>query len=62
MDEMTPSQWIARCGEKLHERWLTVETAQLEEVAIEIWQDEKLRSMPPVEAATVWLRPVELLN
>lgn len=58
MDEMTPSQWIAKCGEKLHERWHTVETAQLEEVAVAIWQDAKLRSMPPEEAAAVWLRPI----
>lgn len=58
MDEMTPSQWIAKCGEKLHERWHTVETAQLEEVAVDIWRDKKLRAMDPGEAAAVWLRPV----
>lgn len=58
MNEMTPSVWIAKCGEKLHERWHTVEKAQLEEVAVVIWQDAKLRSMSPDEAATIWLRPV----
>ena len=58
MNELTPSQWIAKCGETLHERWHTVETAQLEEVAVGIWQDTKLRSMSPEEAATTWLRPV----
>lgn len=58
MDELTPSQWIAKCGEKLHERWQTVQPAQLEEVAVVIWQDTKLRSMSPDEAATTWLRPV----
>lgn len=55
---MTPSQWIAKCGEKLHERWHTVEAAQLEEVAVVIWQDAKLRAMEPGEAATVWLSPI----
>jgi hypothetical protein len=58
MDEITPSQWIAKCGKKLHERWHTVETAQLEEVAVVIWQDATLRSMPPEEAAAAWLSPV----
>lgn len=58
MHEMTPSQWIAKCGEKLHERWHTVETAQLEEVAVDIWRDVKLREMTPEEAAVVWLSPI----
>ena len=61
MDEMTPSQWIAKCGEKLHEHWHTVEAVQLEEVAVEIWRDVKLREMKPDEAAVVWLRPVSNL-
>lgn len=58
MDELTPSQWIAKCGQKLHERWHTVETAQLEEVAVEIWRDARLREMKPDEAAVVWLSPI----
>jgi hypothetical protein len=58
MKEMTPNQWIAKCGEKLHERWHTVERSQLEEVAVEIWQDAQLRVMPPEDAATIWLTPV----
>jgi len=58
MDEMTPTQWIAKCAECLHERWQTVETAQLEEVAVGIWQDSRMRIMPPHEAAAAWLKPV----
>lgn len=58
MDQIAPSQWIAKCGEKLHERWDTVETAQLEEVAVDIWRDAKLRVMPPDDAAQAWLSPI----
>lgn len=58
MDQLTPTQWIAKCAERLHERWHTVETAQLEEVAVGIWQDANLRSMEPSEAAATWLKPV----
>lgn len=58
MDTLTPSQWIAKCAERLHEHWHTVEAVQLEEVAVVIWQDAKLRSMEPTEAAATWLKPV----
>lgn len=58
METLTPSKWIAACAERLHERWHTVEAAQLEEVAVGIWQDARLRTMEPAEAAAVWLLPV----
>lgn len=60
MDEMTPAQWIAKCAERLHQRWRTVEPAQLEEVALGIWQDARLRGMPPNEAAALWLSPIDV--
>ena len=58
MDEISPTQWITRCAERLRERWQTVESEQLEEVAIELWRDSHLRTLPPAEAATLWLTPV----
>ncbi len=58
MDEIPTSQWVTRCAERLHERWQTVEPAQLEEVAMELWRDSRFRSLPPAEAATLWLHPV----
>jgi hypothetical protein len=58
METPTPSQWIAKCAERLHERWQTVEVAQLEEVAVGIWQDTSLRCMEPDDAAAAWLKPV----
>ena len=58
MHHLTPSQWINQCAEKLQERWRTVETTQLEEVAVVIWQDAHLRAMEPHEAAKEWLTPI----
>jgi hypothetical protein len=58
MDDLTPTQWISKCAERLHERWQTVEPGQLEEVAVGIWQDAKLRAMEPTEAAQIWLQPI----
>lgn len=59
MNELTPTQWITKCAERLHERWETVEPAQLEEVAMDLWNDPRLRSLPPTDAATVWLSPLQ---
>jgi hypothetical protein len=58
METLTPSQWIAACAKRLHERWKTVDAGELEEVAVGIWQDARLRSMEPAEAAALWLLPV----
>lgn len=56
--QLTPTQWIQLCAERLHERWHTVAQEQLEEVATEIWTDDRLRHMPPAEAAAAWLQPL----
>lgn len=62
METLTPTQWISQCAERLHERWPTVGTEQLEEVAIVIWQKGYLRGMPPIEAAATWLQPVTVTD
>lgn len=56
--ELTPSQWIARCAERLGERWRTVPAGELEAAAVEIWRDVDLRALPPDQAAARWLAPV----
>jgi hypothetical protein len=56
--ELTPSQWIAQCAARLRERWRTAATTELEAAAIEVWRDERLRELPPDEAAKRWLSPV----
>lgn len=60
MDTLLPTQWIAQCADQLHHHWRTVEPAQLEELAVDLWKDAQLRAMPPEEAAAVWLRPVKI--
>ena len=58
MSNLNPTEWIAQCAQRLRMRWQTVEIAQLEEVAVEIWRDARLRSLPPYEAAAQWLKPI----
>ncbi|HYW55774.1 MAG TPA: hypothetical protein VE934_02345 [Polaromonas sp.] len=60
MDTLLPTQWIAQCAGRLHQHWRTVEPAQLEELAVDLWQDVQLRAMPPEEAAAAWLTPVKV--
>lgn len=58
MDLLPPSIWIAACAHRLQQQWRTVDPDQLEELAGDLWRDERLRSMPPSEAARVWLEPL----
>lgn len=58
MEMLTPTQWIARCAVRLGERWRTVPLTELEAAAVEVWQSEKLRELPPEEAAAQWLSPL----
>jgi hypothetical protein len=61
MDETPSDLWIAACAHRLQQQWRTMDPLQLEEVAAELWRDERLRSMPPDAAAVVWLGPVRPL-
>lgn len=58
MDETPADLWIAACAHRLQQQWRTVDPLQLEEVAAELWRDERLRSLPPDAAAVVWLGPI----
>lgn len=60
MDTLLPTQWIAQCADRLYQRWRTVEPAQLEELAVDLWKDVQFRAMPPEEAAAAWLSPVKV--
>jgi len=50
--------WIALCAHRLQRQWRTVDPAQLDEVAGDLWNDERLRQLAPADAAADWLRPV----
>jgi hypothetical protein len=55
---MDRETWIAVCAHRLQRQWRTVDPDLLDEVAGDLWRDEKLRVMPPDAAASVWLLPV----
>lgn len=59
MDETPSDLWIAACAHRLQQRWRTVDPLLLEEVAADLWRDERLRSLPPDAAAVAWLDPVQ---
>ena len=58
MDRTTPPArvWIAACSHRLQRQWRTVDPDTLEDVASELWGDERLLALDPVEAAAEWLR------
>jgi hypothetical protein len=39
-------------------RWPTIDPARLDDVAHDLWRDERLQSMRPEDAAEEWLKPV----
>jgi hypothetical protein len=58
MTEIPAPLWIAACAHRLQQQWRTVDPVQLEEVAGDLWQDVRLRALPPGEAAVEWLKPI----
>ena len=58
MDNMPANLWIAACAHRLQQQWHTVDPLDLEEVARDLWRDERLRAMAPDEAAVDWLKPI----
>ena len=36
----------------------TIDPTRLDDLALDLWRDEKLRVMPPERAADEWLRPI----
>ena len=52
------SRWLAAVSARLQQRWPTIDPEQLDDLALDLWRDEKLRAMEPERAADEWLRPV----
>jgi hypothetical protein len=50
--------WIAVCAHRLQRQWRTVDPEQLDELAADLWKDERLRALAPDDAATLWLAPL----
>lgn len=58
MESLPANIWIAACAHQLQQQWRTVDPTQLEDLAGDLWTDERLRALTPSEAAQVWLEPV----
>jgi hypothetical protein len=58
MENVPASLWIAACAHRLQQQWHTVDPLELEDVARDLWRDERLRAMQPDEAAVDWLKPI----
>jgi|BarGraIncu00222A_1022003.scaffolds.fasta_scaffold116586_2 hypothetical protein len=57
-DNLADAQWIAQCARRLRERWPRVDLAMLEEIALELWRDERLSALSGEQAAAAWLAPL----
>ena len=59
MAELTPTQWIAQCTNRLQLRQHTLYRMQWEEGGIELWREARWPGMAPAQAAGEWLQPVD---
>ena len=50
--------WLNAMSERLQQQWPTIDPQRLDDFALDLWRDERLRPMPPAQAAAVWLEPV----
>ena len=55
---LTHSQWVAIAAHRLQYRWRHLHPGQLEDVAGELWRDERLSGLDPERAVDTWLAPV----
>lgn len=56
MHEPGVSEWIARCAQRLQAQWRTVDPEVLEQVAVDLLREPRLRAMAPEDAAVSWLQ------
>lgn len=52
------SDWLASMSARLQKQWPTIDPQRLDDLALDLWRDERLRAMPPERAAEEWLAPV----
>ena len=53
------SDWLNTVAAKRQQQWPTVDPQRLDDLALELWSDARLRAMPPERAADEWLAPVK---
>ena len=55
-DNLVDVTWVAWAAERLREQWPRADATSLEETALELWRDEKLRELGPRLGVEKWLR------
>ena len=58
MTRLSQPEWVAIAAHRLHYRWRSLNPGQLDEVAMDLWKDEHLRRLEPVQAVDTWLAPI----
>lgn len=52
---METNEWVARCSARLHAQWPRLHREQRDEVARDLWNDEKWQQSEPEVAVVEWL-------
>ena len=60
LHNLSQVQWVAQCAQRLREHWPHADVSALEEAAMDLWRDDDLRSLAPIDAAARWLEPLEV--
>jgi hypothetical protein len=57
-DGISAGDWLAQMSTRLQQQWPTIDPTRLDDLALDLSRDQRLRAMAPREAADEWLRPV----
>ena len=50
--------WLRVVARALRKRWPSVDQVELDDQAVQLWQDERLRGLEAHQAAAEWLKPL----
>ncbi len=50
--------WLRAVSERLQQQWPSIDPQRLDDLALDLSRDERLRALPARDAAEVWLQPV----
>ena len=53
---MEALEWITRCSARLAQQWPRANAADLDDTALDLWQEARWREQEPEAAALAWLR------
>ena len=59
---MPASDWLVSMSASLQRQWPTIDPTRLDDLALDLWRDERVRALPPDRAAEEWLRPVAVTD